>query len=332
VLLLSDLHVDETTDIDTMYQTLLEDLRSGPSRAQLTALVISGDLTNRATTGEFARANALIQRLVENVPGLSPDNTIVVPGNHDVDWAHPGVYQMHTGGPPPIGLTDDEFVTAGNISVVRDAAAYRESWRNFSRGVYEPLYGRAYPLDPDIQVDLFDLPSVGLCFVTLNSAWNTAKLSPDRAQIVDGAVNEANRRLAEVGGDPLKIAVWHHPITGNEKIVRDAFVERLRNAAVRLCLHGHIHESRADLLGYLHPQRIHVVGTGSFGAPWEDRVESTPRLYQLLEFSDNRTRLRVHTRGLSKTGGAWGPSYEWPDPGHAGKRLDYYDIKLDGGS
>jgi GTPase SAR1 family protein/predicted MPP superfamily phosphohydrolase len=332
VLLLSDLHIEESTDIETMRQTLLEDLRGGPAGAQsITALVISGDLTNRATPEEFACARKFIQGLIRDIPGLSSESTVVVPGNHDVDWAHPDVYRLSSGSRPS-GISDDEYISDGKLTVVRDARAYQESWGNFSRGVYQPLYDRDYALEPESQVDLFNLPSARLCFVTFNSAWNTAQYSPDSSQIIDAAVNEASRRLEEVDGNPLLIGVWHHPITGNEKIENDAFVQRLRNAGIQLCLHGHIHESKADLLGYLHPRKIHVIGTGSFGAPSKDRKESTPRLYQLLEFKNERSRLRVHTRGLRKSGGAWDPWYEWPNPEDSDKRLPHYDIKLDGSS
>ena len=58
------------------------------------------------------------------------------------------------------------------------------------------------------------------------------------------------RKNGEVGaGDKiLRIAAFHHPVTGNEKIVDDAFLEQLREAEVRLCLHGHVHEIRADVV------------------------------------------------------------------------------------
>lgn len=328
ILVLSDLHVTADSDIDTMAQALLDDLRSedGPCPDRIGAVVVAGDLTDRATPPEFERAHALLGTIAREL-GCTPKNTIVVPGNHDVDWAHPGVYELWDG-PRPAGIGDHEFIQQGTLAVRRNADAYRESFRNFSTGIYETFYQRPYARDPAAQVDLFDVPEAGVAFVTFNSAWNTARHSPRAATIVDGAVTEATRRLKGVPGERLKIAVWHHPITGNEKIEGDAFVERLRNAGVELCLHGHVHESRADLLGYLHPRKIHVVGTGSFGAPARERAESTPRLYQLLELRDGGASLRVHTRQLAKTGGAWALFYEWPDPLHAGRRNPHYEITL----
>lgn len=103
----------------------------------------------------------------------------------------------------------------------------------------------------------------------------------------------------------LRIAVWHHPVTGNDKIKDDAFLEQLRRADVKLCLHGHVHEDRADLVGYLQPTRkVHIAGAGSFGAPAYHRPESMPRLYNVLEVWRDFSKIRVHTRSLRKEGGA----------------------------
>lgn len=44
------------------------------------AVVISGDLTQRARHGEFQRALVLVRRLEEHAP------TLVIPGNHDIQW------------------------------------------------------------------------------------------------------------------------------------------------------------------------------------------------------------------------------------------------------
>jgi hypothetical protein len=105
--------------------------------------------------------------------------------------------------------------------------------------------------------------------------------------------------------DLLRIAVWHHPATGNDKIAQDAFLGQLRQAGVRLCLHGHLHEDRADLLRWTDPRRLYVAGAGSFVAVAGDRPESAPRLYNLLEIPPDRSLIRVHTRCKRRDGGAW---------------------------
>ena len=331
VLVLSDLHVGVDSDIATMRQTLVEDLRRNDwaNPARLAALVVCGDVTNLAKPAEFEKAHDLIGGLIEQLPGLTAGNTVVVPGNHDVSWDDPDIYKHHPGARPP-GKTDDEFISRDGIQLLRDEKAYNASFGNFSSGLYQTLYQRAYPTKPAEQFDVFDVPQAGITFLTFNSAWNTARYSPNSPRIVDAAVGSALARLSEVPTNRLKIAVWHHPITGNEKIKNDAFVERLRAAGVRLCLHGHVHESRCELLGYAHSCSMNVIGTGSFGSAPHDRPESTPRLYHLLEVDRGHGSVRVHTRQRTQCGAPWGPFYEWPDPSNSGNRLSHLDIVLPG--
>jgi hypothetical protein len=127
----------------------------------------------------------------------------------------------------------------------------------------------------------------------------------------------------------LRLAVWHHPATGNEKISNDAFLTQLQKANFTLYLHGHVHEDRADLLGYLHPTRkLYMAGAGSFGAPTSARPESTPRLYNVIEVWRDHSKIRVHTRCLRKGGGAWEGWAVWPAPAEPTQRRTYYDIEL----
>jgi hypothetical protein len=112
----------------------------------------------------------------------------------------------------------------------------------------------------------------------------------------------------------LRIAVWHHPVTGNDKIMDDAFLEQLQQAGVRLCLHGHVREDLADLIGYMHPKKIYVVKAGSFGARARLGPDSTPRLFKLLEIARDLSEITVHTHCMRKEGGAREGYAVWPGP------------------
>ncbi len=72
---LSDLHFGRDVDLEQI--NVLESLvlTLGP-----TAIVISGDLTQRGRHGEFQRALAFVERLRPAAP------VHVIPGNHDVAW------------------------------------------------------------------------------------------------------------------------------------------------------------------------------------------------------------------------------------------------------
>jgi len=72
---LSDLHFGGLADVDQIegLEQMLPDLRPD-------AVVVTGDLTQRARHGEFQRARALVQTAARTAPVL------VIPGNHDVAW------------------------------------------------------------------------------------------------------------------------------------------------------------------------------------------------------------------------------------------------------
>lgn len=75
ILQCSDLHFGHDVDLDQV--TGLEDLAR---EIKPTVVVIAGDITQRARHGEFQRALVFVQALRQVAP------TLVVPGNHDVQW------------------------------------------------------------------------------------------------------------------------------------------------------------------------------------------------------------------------------------------------------
>lgn len=103
---------------------------------------------------------------------------------------------------------------------------------------------------------------------------------------------------------------------------------QLSKVDVKVCLHGHVHESYADLLNhYDRKRRLYIVGAGSFGATAQHRPESTPRLYNLIEIDKGLDHIRVNTRCLRKVGGAWEPWAVWPGETEDVKRA-YYDMEI----
>jgi 3',5'-cyclic AMP phosphodiesterase CpdA len=72
---LSDLHFGGYADLKQ-----IEALEEFLPTLHLTALVVSGDLSQRARHGEFQAAHVFMHRLRMKMPA------IVVPGNHDIEW------------------------------------------------------------------------------------------------------------------------------------------------------------------------------------------------------------------------------------------------------
>ena len=71
----SDLHFGRHADLPQV-----EALERFVATLETDAIVVSGDLTQRARHGEFQRARAFVRHLQEHAP------TLVVPGNHDIEW------------------------------------------------------------------------------------------------------------------------------------------------------------------------------------------------------------------------------------------------------
>ena len=340
ILHLSDLHVGAGDDPISLLQPLsaaLRDRYEGLGLERLDYLVISGDITNRASPAEFEKAREFVSGIIEQF-SLTAERCILVPGNHDLDW-NTEVYRWEKRRQVDVSrLKQGTFVEQGDGYLLRDDAKYPERFKNFSQHFYHPLTQRAYPLAPEEQCLPTLFTESRLQFLAMNSAWEIDEYFRERSGIWEHALSRglaaADQELAqarkrgELRPDErvLRLAVWHHPITGNEKIQADAFMGRLLQSDVRVCLHGHVHEDRADLVNYVHSERrLHVVGAGSFGAPTHERPESVPRLFNLLEVERDLKKVRVHTRALRKQGGAWEGWAVWPGerPGH---RRTYYEF------
>jgi small GTP-binding protein len=341
ILHLSDIHVGAGADPMSLVEPLVADLRDtreGLGIERLDYLVISGDITNRATPEEFEKARELVSKLNEEL-GVTAERCIIVPGNHDLHWDTEVYTYKKKRQVDTKELHEGRYHEQEDGYLLRDEARYPERFRNFSQHFYHPLLQKEYPLLPEQQCIPSLFSETRLQFLAMNSAWEIDEYFQDRSSIAQAALargfqtaNQQVQSALKIGaladGRILRIAVWHHPITGNEKIRSDAFMEQLAQQEVRVCLHGHVHEDRAALVNHLHPTRkIHVVGAGSFGAPTSKRRESVPRLVNLLEVSRDLRHIRVRTRCLRKQGGAWEGWAIWPGATRDEKRT-YYDVPL----
>nr|VFK30073.1 MAG: hypothetical protein BECKMB1821I_GA0114274_101334 [Candidatus Kentron sp. MB]VFK75038.1 MAG: hypothetical protein BECKMB1821H_GA0114242_101434 [Candidatus Kentron sp. MB] len=134
------------------------------------------------------------------------------------------------------------------------------------------------------------------------------------------ALRHAMDRLLEgkgkgkYGNDWLKIAVWHHPVTGSGAM-NDAFMELLAVQGFQVCLHGHIHEAIEGFHKYDNTRGIHIVGAGTFGAPTKEQVPGIPLQYNLLTLDLKTWEMTVNTRKKEKPNGAWVADARWGDKG-----------------
>ena len=315
ILHLSDLHLERRYIAD-VYRTQLEtDLNRELEIRRLQYLVVSGDVAQRATEQGFRAGFKLVDGLVKRF-GLDASRVVVVPGNHDMSWplskkAYPFVFQDDLPSPLPEG----GHIPAGDAgALVRDRDLYPERFAPFNNHFYRRVYrGQDYPTDHADQALLVERPEDRILFLGLNSCWQLDHHFRERASIHMLALTRALDRLQKGTYDGwLKIAVWHHPVTGPQ-MMNDDFMQLLAAHGFRICMHGHIHEAIDGFHKYDSRRGIYIIGAGTFGAPASEQVSGIPLQYNLLTLDPAKNEITVHTRKKEKPGGAWSADARWGD-------------------
>jgi serine/threonine protein kinase/predicted MPP superfamily phosphohydrolase len=309
---LSDLHFASKEQATISYAQLVADLRQlGADR--LDAVVVSGDLVNRATAVEYDVARRFLQQLMSGY-ALRPQQLVLVPGNHDVSWAHSkAAYKLHRREDYREPFQPEQVITQGSLLEVRDEDAYRSRLQPFAE-LYRSIKGVDYPLAYEDQATIDELPELGLSILGLSSAWQIDHHFRDRASIHPEALATALLRMGPRARQQLRIAVFHHPVqSGEDARIRDAaFLEQLAVHGFRLALHGHVHKAGNAEYRYEHGEtgrRLEIMAAGTFGAPAREWVPGYPLQYQLLVIGPHQ--VTVETRCRREVNGAWMPDAQW---------------------
>lgn len=179
---LSDLHFSTKDQATVSYAQLAADLRQQGVVNSLDALVVSGDLVNRAEPAEYDAARLFLEHLMAGF-GLSARQVALMPGNHDVSWPlAESAYSLRKRSQQRGVLPPGTFIEHGaDVIELRDDEAYRRRFQAFA-DLYRHLKGVEYPLDYLDQGTLDD-PDSGLLILGLNSAWEIDHHFRDRASI-----------------------------------------------------------------------------------------------------------------------------------------------------
>jgi UDP-2,3-diacylglucosamine pyrophosphatase LpxH len=326
ILHLSDIHLG-TKSQARKYRTQLEtDLGRELKVSRLEYLVISGDVANYSTPEEYEAAFELMDGLVQRF-GLDSSRVVVVPGNHDLNWdLSSEAYTYVPKHKLPVPLTE-EYIPAGEVGALRrDKELYQERFAHFSAHFYKKVYGGTeYPLDYAEQSILHLRPDDLILFLALNSCWQIDHHYRQRAGINMDALSCALGQLQDSKYDDwLKIAVWHHPITGPE-MMNGEFLQLLTVHGFQICMHGHIHEAIEGYHRYDANRGLYIVGAGTFGAPTREQVPGIPLQYNLLVLDPEPRVITVETRKKEKPDGAWSADARWGDKNNPEPR---YTIEL----
>ncbi len=202
----SDLHFGVHADLNQLDRLPAYLARLGPA-----AIVVSGDLTQRARHGEFMAAHLFLQELQPIAPLL------VMPGNHDVQW------------------------WASPFGIFGQRAKYAKYRRYFGEDLTPVLR------IPGVVIAAL-LSSHGIAFGSLT--WNPNDMTTI-GHLPESEVNRVRRIYAEAPADAVRVAVVHHNIVGGKISHRMGLArwrtaqKRLIELGVELALSGHDHEEAA---------------------------------------------------------------------------------------
>ncbi len=209
ILQCSDLHFGQDVDLDQIaaLEALAADL--APS-----AVAIAGDITQRARHGEFQRALVFVQALRRLAP------TLIVPGNHDVQW------------------------WATPFDVIGAGPKYEKFRRYFGDD-----------LTPTLVID-----GAILCGVLTSYGVVAGSMTPNlndmavKGHLPARETERAALRFAEESPDMLRVMVMHQNLLRgriSERMGLARWREAWRNVmatGVDLVLCGHDHEERTGVL------------------------------------------------------------------------------------
>jgi predicted MPP superfamily phosphohydrolase len=302
---ISDLHLADSQRAETALGQLTEDLRTEQSVGHLDAIVVSGDCAKHATKEQFTLGRRLIERLRETF-SVERERIVLVPGNHDVDWAvsrraYAPVRRDEFSHLSPLSHWQESEST-GYVEVVTDADLYERRFERFA-SFYEEVTGTAYPLAYANQWRLHCSADRQIVIMALNSSWNLDHHHPTRASVNANALNHALDRIGSDYREAAKIAVWHHPPGGRDAPLEDpSFIQRLVVHGFAVVLHGHVHKPiQEDYAFESQGRHLPVLGAGTLDA---DPTAGHPWQYNTITVADGY--ITVSSRTKSDRDGAWG--------------------------
>lgn len=276
--------------IPLLSQLIVDDLKQ--ANISIDALAISGDLVHSGESEQFTWARRTIEELLEGLE-LSLNETVIVPGNHDVKWL--------TG--------EEEGLYKGGFN-----SAYRQFCESLRHTGFEDdsrLFHAAFVEDKNLAI-------LGLDSCVIEKE-ETAGIGFVGTKQLDEALRAMNTLLKE-HPECIKIAVLHHhllpvepikhlPESGKQfSLVADAslVLRKLYQEGFTAILHGHQHQPYcADIR--LHGADINretsmaIIGAGSAGVQRSELGTIARNQYNIVQImtSNQDTRIRVIGRQSS---------------------------------
>lgn len=248
-------------------------------------IVASGDLANRGTKEELEKASDFLEKAA-GVADISSKRILVVPGNHDIDWAASGEERQAA-----------FFEATEKFTSVADKFYFDES-----RGVLFWLLNSAH-----LSGTYSDSVVRRLEGVSSKNAIDSELLKELRevAKIDPGSVLQEDTKVSfqEYSDARFKIAVLHHPISPTPYEDRKQYPVtmnasglklKLQDEGFDLVLHGHVHTRATfyeDVAIDALNKGFYISSAGTLGG--ESNAENSFNVIRIHESQRSRTHFRI---------------------------------------
>lgn len=286
ILHLSNLHATESdAGLDELWsgpRALLPALTPRGARGPFDAVVVSGDLAQRAEPWEYDELLDFAERsLLPLVPGGDRARVVFVPGNHDVHW----------------GDAADASAPALDPARFKSVQSFLD---RFYAGAVPAGHRRLALTDGDESArwsaHLFR--DEGVAFYGFSTV-DRCDRGRAAASLSRAAVSRAAAHAAEHARGLTRVAVWHHGLQGDPSRadgLSAVDLAELEDAGFRVGLHGHAHGAAAAVTARLFGDRFVVVATGSLGAPSRDRPDAVGRQLTVVRVLPGLVRAQAYVR------------------------------------
>lgn len=272
ILHISDLHRIKAENIDCLMSSFeVEKSRlEEKSIPPIGLIVVSGDIVNGSNKDDayaakeeiqqqYAIASRFLNALCNLFIGDHPNDrlkVIIVPGNHDMSrYLSKMSMEKISHDDDGVGELVEKLWNGdtdirwswGNLHFyqIKDKEIYNKRFDDFI-GFYNNFYQglRTYPMDPDRQSELIDIPELNLSLACFNSCYHLDHLRQS-GYISPRSLSQLTRQILRAKEQGrLVMGVWHHHTHGlpNENNYLDySILENMVQNGITVALHGHQH-------------------------------------------------------------------------------------------
>lgn len=254
------------------------------------AILITGDISNRAHVAEFTLAGQLFSKIA-NLFKTTEDKVFFVPGNHDVHW-------------PVMKLEPKEYWKQHRYGPILDSGVFfRSRSEAASTGnMFEEPYFQVWTNEE-------------MCVVGINTASHDNPHDAHHHGLVpQKAIDELNTHLSGVERlqDKLKICLMHHhPIIYSDVIASfpdlssavnaENLMSMLAKYSFDMVIHGHKHNPRLNYQTINNAHPCLIFGAGSFSSLLDPvNFNGIPNLFHVIEVKGrDQTTNGIHGKVVS---------------------------------